>query len=186
MVDVLTRNWWAIAIRGLIGVIFGIVAFLWPLHTMAFLVALFGVYALIDGVFASIAAVNAAKAHERWQPLLVEGVAGVIMGLVALFRPGITIVALVYVIAAWAILTGALAIYAAIQLRNAISGEWMMLLSGAVSLILGVMLIVMPSAGAVAFLWLIGSYSIIFGVLLVALAFRLRGMGNHFKTTAHV
>jgi uncharacterized membrane protein HdeD (DUF308 family) len=186
MIDVLARNWWAIAVRGVIGVIFGIAAFVWPLHTMAFLVALFGAYMLIDGVFAAVAAVNAAKAHERWLPLLVEGVLGVIMGLVTLFLPGVAIVALVYVIAAWAILSGAMSIYGAIRLRNTVSGEWIMLLSGAVSLIWGVMLAIMPGAGAIAFLWFVGSYSIIFGILLIALALKLRGMGSHFHTAAHV
>jgi len=184
MVTLLARNWWAIALRGLIGVLFGIAAFVWPLHTMAFLVTLFGAYVFIDGIFAAVAAVNAAQEHERWQPLLIEGLAGIIMGLVAFFLPSITIVAVVYVIAAWAILTGALTIYAAVRLRDAISGEWIMLLSGVVSLVLGVLLVAMPGAGAVAFMWLLGGYAFVFGVLSIALALKLRGHGSHLHTHA--
>lgn len=186
MITLLARNWWAIALRGAIGVIFGIAAFVWPIHTMTFLVSLFGAYVLIDGVFAIIAAVNAAKQHERWLPVFFEGLAGVIMGLVTFFWPGVTVVALIYIIAAWAILTGLLTIYAAIRLRDVISGEWIMLLSGVVSLALGVMLAIVPGAGALAFLWLIGGYSIVFGGLLIALGYKLRGLSNQFQTHAPV
>jgi len=186
MIAELSRFWWVIALRGAIGVLFGIVAFAWPVHTLTFLIALFGAYLLLDGVLALISAAGAAKRHENWTPMVLEGLAGVIIGLVTFFWPGLTLVAVVYVMSAWAIVTGALAIYAAIKLRKAISGEWLLLLSGGVSVLLGVMLAVSPGAGAIAILWLMGSYAIVFGCLLIALALRLRGHGQNFQTHAHV
>jgi uncharacterized membrane protein HdeD (DUF308 family) len=182
MVTLLVRNWWAVALRGLAGVLFGLTCFLWPGLTLTVLVLLFGAYALVDGLLAVVAAVYAATQHERWGAILVEGIAGIAAGLVTFFRPGITALVLLYLIAAWAIVTGVFEIVAAVRLRKEIEGEWMLALSGVASVVLGALLIFHPGAGALGILWLIGSYAIVFGILLIALGFRLRGLAQRFQT----
>ncbi|HKX19851.1 MAG TPA: HdeD family acid-resistance protein [bacterium] len=175
MVGVLARNWWALALRGLFAVIFGLIALLNPGVTLIALIYLFGAYSLVDGIFGVAAAVRAAEAHNRWGWLLVEGIAGIITGLIAFLIPGLTALVLLYLIAAWALVTGVLELLAAFRLRGMIANEWLLLLGGAASIIFGVLLIVQPGAGALALLWLIGAYALIFGILMLMLAFRLRG-----------
>jgi uncharacterized membrane protein HdeD (DUF308 family) len=184
MVTQLARNWWVVALRGVLGILFGLMAFLWPGITLAVLVIFFGAYALVDGVFLVVAALHAAGEHERWWVLLLQGLAGIAAGLVTFFWPGITAVALLIVIAAWAIVTGILEIAAAIRLRKEIEGEWLLGLSGFCSLVLGLLLIAWPAAGALAFVWLIGGYAIVTGILLIVVAFRLRDFGQRFQTRA--
>ena len=186
MLPVLARNWWALAIRGLAAILFGVLAFVWPGITLWALVLLFGSYMLVDGIFAIIAAVRAARREARWWLLLIEGVLGVLAGLVAFFWPGLTALALLYFIAAWAIVTGILEIVGAIRLRQEIVGEWALGLSGALSLLFGVLLVVIPSpAGLLSLVWLIGAYALAFGVLLLVLAFRLRNRGDVPHTAAN-
>ncbi len=175
MMGVLARNWWALALRGLFGVLFGLAAFAWPGLTLAVLVVLFGSYVLVDGVFALVAAVRAAEAHERWWPFLLEGLAGVIGGLVTFMWPGITELVLLFLIAWWAIITGIFEIGAAIRLRKEMAGEWALGLSGLASVVFGLVLLFRPGAGALAVAWLIGTYALVFGLLLLVLAVRLRG-----------
>lgn len=175
MLDALSRNWWALAIRGIVAVLFGILAFVWPQLTLATLVLLFGAYILADGIFAVVHGVQSHGESQRWWAVLLEGIAGIIIGVVAFLYPGITALALLSLIAAWAIITGILEIVAAIQLRRVIEGEWLMVLSGILSIAFGVLLFLYPGAGAVGLIWLIGGYAIVFGVLLLMLAFRLRG-----------
>jgi len=177
MAVILARNWWALFLRGLFAVLFGILAFSWPGLTLAVLVLLFGAYALVDGIFAVIAALKAPQGSKRWWVLLVEGIVGVIVGALTLFWPGLTALALLYFIAAWAIITGVLEIVAAIRLRNVIRNEWLLVLGGAVSILFGLLLVIMPVAGALAVVWMIGVYACLFGALLVALSFRLRKWG---------
>lgn len=167
-----TRYWWVVAIRGLAAVLFGLAAFAWPQVTLTVLVLLFGAYALVDGVLGLIYAFGSGRPFRAVR--VGEGVAGIIVGVIALAWPGITALALLYLIAAWAVVTGILEIVAAIDLRKVIDNEWLLLLSGIASVIVGVMLAVWPGAGALALIWLIGGYAIVFGGLLIALAFRLR------------
>src|SRR5215208_4622584 len=175
VLPVLARNWWVLALRGLAAIVFGVLAFVWPGITLWVLVLLFGAYMLVDGIFAIVAAVRAAGREARWWLLLIEGVLGVLAGLVAFFWPGLTALALLYFIAAWAIVTGILEIVGAIRLRQEIEGEWALGLSGALSVLFGVLLVVIPApAGLLSLVWLIGAYAVATGVLLLILAFRVR------------
>ena len=170
----LARNWWSLVIRGLVAIVLGIVTFAWPGITVGALVLLFGVYALLDGVVSIVGAWKAARVHERWGALILEGIIGIAAAAVTAILPGITALALVYLIAAWALVTGALEIVAAIRLRQYISHEWLLALSGAASLLFGILALLLPLAGAVAIALGIGIYALVFGALLVGLGFRLR------------
>lgn len=181
--SVLRENWWAIALRGLIGVLIGIVAFFLPLPTMVALVWLFGAYAFLDGLFNLIAVWRRGRTRPWWA-LALEGVLGLGAGIISFIWPGITAIALVYLIAAWAIVTGVLEIVAAIRLRKEIKGEWVVALSGVFSLILGVLFAFAPDAGAVALVWSWGAYTTAFGLLLIWLGFRLRARHQEAKAQA--
>ena len=175
VLPLLSRNWWALALRGLAAILFGVLAFAWPGITLFVLVIFFGAYMLVDGIFAIVAAVKAAGEEARWWLMLLEGILGVGVGLVAFFWPGLTALALLYLIAAWAIATGIMEIAAAIRLRREMVGEWALILGGALSVLFGVLLVVIPArAGLLSLTWLIGAYAVVFGVLLVILAFRVR------------
>lgn len=179
LLPVLSRNWWALALRGLVAILFGILAFAWPGITLFVLVIFFGAYLLVDGIFAIVAAVRAAGEEARWWLLLIEGILGVVAGLVAFFWPGLTALALLYLVAAWAIVTGIMEIVGAIRLRQEIVGEWALILSGVLSFIFGVLLVVIPArAGLLSLTWLIGIYAIAFGVIMLVLAFRVRGLAR--------
>jgi len=174
MVIVLARNWWALALRGLFAVLFGIAAFAWPGITLGALVLLYGAYAFVDGVFALAAALAGGTEGRPWWALLLEGLFGIAVGIMTIFWPGITALALLYLIAAWAVVTGVFEIVAAIRLRSEIRGEWLLALSGVLSVLFGLALVINPGAGALAMVWLIGAYAIVFGVLMIVLGFRLR------------
>jgi uncharacterized membrane protein HdeD (DUF308 family) len=184
MLDVLARNWWAIAIRGIAAILFGLCAFFIPAAALWSLVILFGAYCLVDGVFAIVAAVRAAQAHERWGQLLIAGIFGIIIAGITWFAPGITALALLYVIAAWAGVTGILELVAAFELRRHLPDDLWWALAGLLSVLFCVLLIWDPRAGALAVLWTIGAYAILFGIFLLALAFRLRGHAQRLKHAA--
>ncbi len=186
MLTHLTRNWWVVAFRGLFAILFGLFALVWPRLTLEVLVLFIGAYALVDGVFAVIAALTHRAGHDSWWVLLLEGLVGIAAGIVILLQPGLATLVLIYVIAFWAILTGVLEIVAAIQLRKEIPGEWLLALSGLVSLALGALLLIFPAAGAVAVAWVIGLYAILFGVFLFSLSLRLRKLGQLHKTMGPV
>ena len=174
MLQVLARNWWALLVRGIAAILFGILAFALPGTTLFVLVMLFGAYALVDGVFALVAAVRAAEAHTRFWPLGVEGIVGSVIGLATFFYPGITAMALLFLIAAWAVLTGILEIAAALQLRRELAGEIWLVVSGVLSIAFGILIVAFPGGGVLAVLWILAVYAILFGAALVALGLRLR------------
>src|SRR5580704_9899795 len=172
MLHTLTANWWALALRGVVAVLFGLLTLFLPGITLVTLVLLFGAYALVDGVFNVLAFFRVAS--RQWA-LLIEGVVGIIAGILTFAWPAITAIALLYVIAFWAIFTGIFEIIAGIRLRKVIANEWLLLLMGAVSLLFGLFILFAPGAGALAIVLWIGAYALVFGVFLLALAFRLRG-----------
>ena len=173
--DSLTRNWWAVALRGLAGILFGIITFVSPGISLAALVLVYGAYAFADGVLSVVSAVRR-RGADRWWLLLLQGIVGIGAGIVTLLLPGITAIALLFVIAAWALVGGALQVAAAIRLRKVITGEWLLALGGVLSIALGVLLILFPGPGALALVIWIGAYAFVFGILLLVLGFRLRGL----------
>jgi uncharacterized membrane protein HdeD (DUF308 family) len=173
--DSLTRNWWAVAFRGLAGILFGIITFILPGISLAALVLLFGAYAFADGVLSIVSAVRR-RGADRWWLLLLQGIVGIGAGVVTLLWPGITAIALLFVVAAWALVGGALQVAAAIRLRKVITGEWLLALGGVLSIALGVLLVLFPGPGALALVIWIGAYAFVFGILLLVLGFKLRGL----------
>jgi uncharacterized membrane protein HdeD (DUF308 family) len=175
-------HWWAFALRGAAAIVFGVLAFAWPGLTLTVLVLFWGAYALVDGILTLLAAFRTGQDH-RWA-LMIEGIAGIAAGVVTFFWPGLTALVLVYIIAFWALLTGVLEVVAAFRLRRVIHNEWWLGLSGLASLIFGIVLVISPGAGALALIWLIAAYAIVFGVLLLGLALRLRGVGQRHQIPA--
>ena len=188
---ILAKNWWSLVIRGVAGVLLGVITFAWPGITLGALVLLFGAYALIDGVTGIVGAVRASRTHERWGSLLIGGMAGIAAGAVTFLWPGITALALVYVIAAWALVTGVFEIVAAVRLRNYITHEWLLALSGVLSVVFGALIAIAPLAGALVIAIWVGAYAFVFGVLMIALGFRLRhepdtlGAGSQIPVPSH-
>jgi len=175
----LARNWWILALRGALAILFGVLAFFWPGLVWFAVVILFGAYALVDGVMAIIAAVTGRARDEPWWGLILEGLVGIAAGVITFAWPGITEIALLYLFAGWSIATGVFEIAAAIRLRRYIPGEWALALSGVLSVVLGLGIAFVPVAGLLAVAWWIGATSIAFGVLLLSLAFRLREYVRH-------
>jgi len=170
----LGKNWWAVALRGAAALIFGILTALWPDITLTALVLLFGSFAIVYGVFNIITAVRRQRGERRWWAFLIEGLVSVAVGAATLVMPDLTELALVYVIAAWAILTGILEIAAAIMLRRHTRGERWLALAGVLSVAFGAVLAIWPGVGALALVLWIGAYAIVVGILLIALGFKLR------------
>jgi uncharacterized membrane protein HdeD (DUF308 family) len=171
---ILVTNWWTLVLRGLIGIALGILAFTWPANTVNALLFLFGAYAIIEGVLAFVSATQAARKREQVGLLVLEGALGLLAGIIVLARPAITLTALVYVIAAWAILTGVLEIAAAVRLRRSIHGEWLMGLFGALSVMFGIAIALTPGLGALTIALWVGTYAFVSGILLTILGLRLR------------
>jgi uncharacterized membrane protein HdeD (DUF308 family) len=170
----LARSWWALALRGLVAVLFGLAALFWPGLVLAALILLFGVYALVDGVLGIIAAFSSSReGMTRWV-LLTEGGIGILFGIVALVWPDLTALGLLYIIAFWAVLAGIARILRAILLRREIENEWSMALSGILSVILGIVLLFLPGTALLAYAWLIGLFALALGVMLIVYAFRVR------------
>jgi uncharacterized membrane protein HdeD (DUF308 family) len=176
----MTRNWGAIALRGVIAVLLGVIAIVWPGPTVGVLVILLGAFALVEGVANVVAGV---RGREGWA--IAEGVISVVVGIVIVIWPAITALVLLYIVATWAIITGIVRIVAAIQLRRVVRNEWLLLGSGLASVIFGVIAAVFPGAGILALIWLLGAWLIVLGVLLIALALSLRQLA-HAPSTAGV
>jgi uncharacterized membrane protein HdeD (DUF308 family) len=178
MTRVLALNWWAMALRGIVAVIFGLIAFFMPVATLYALTILFGAYALIDGIVSLAAAIHSARHGEHWWALLFEGIAGLAAAVVTLLWPLLTLVVLIYIVASWALITGILEIVAAIRLRRFIRGEWLLVLTGIASIVFGFLLFAAPGPGALVIAWWIGAYVFVFGLLMLGLAFRLRRLSG--------
>ena len=170
----LAHNWWMLALRGLVAIIFGVLAFVLPGMTLLTLVFLFGAYAIVNGVLALVHAFSAPKGYPRFGALIFTGILSIAAGVLAFVWPGITALSLVLLIAAWAIVNGVFEIATAIRLRRVIEHEWLLALAGILSVLLGIVILLQPGAGALALVWWIGGFALAFGVLLVALAFRVR------------
>jgi uncharacterized membrane protein HdeD (DUF308 family) len=175
----------SLVLRGIVGILFGILTFAWPGLTLSVLAILFAVYALLDGIANIAHAIQRRGEHAgaRWLMAL-QGIVGILAAAVTVFWPGLTIYAFVMVVGAWALVTGIFEVVAAIRLRNVLEGDWMLGLSGVLSIILGFMLFAYPMSGAVVLAWWVGAYAFVAGILLISLGFRTRGMdmsGYHVK-----
>jgi uncharacterized membrane protein HdeD (DUF308 family) len=177
----LSRAWWLLLLRGLVTVAFGIICLVQPGISLASLVLVFGAYCLADGILGVWMAISGARDNEHRWLLLLWGLLGIGVGVLTFMAPGITALALLFYIAIWAIATGVLELVAAIRLRKEIDNEWLLLLSGIASVAFGVLLAAQPGAGALTVLWLIGAYAIVFGVLLLMLAFKTRKFVSKLK-----
>lgn len=178
LATILSRTWWVILLRGLTAIVFGILSWLLPEISLTTLVLLFGAYALADGALGIWVAITGRKENEDWWVLLLWAFIGVGIGVVTFLAPDVTTLAILFYIAAWALATGVLQIAVGIHLRKAITGEWRLILAGLASVVFSVLLMAQPGAGALALLWLIATYAIIFGILLVILAFEVRAFGR--------
>jgi uncharacterized membrane protein HdeD (DUF308 family) len=177
----LTRFWWTVALRGAIAILFGILLLVWPGLGLTVLVLLFGAYAFVDGVLMLSYGLLAAGEHENGWPLALGGILGIAAGVLTFVRPDATALALVYVIGAWAIVTGLLQIVGAIRLRNVIDSARLIGLSGALSIVFGALVLAQPAAGAQALTYLFGFYAVLAGITEVVLGFRLRGLGETLR-----
>ena len=175
MLHALAKNWWLLLLRGIAAIVFGVLAFAWPGLTLVTLVLFYGAFALVDGIIALVAAFRGgAKPVPTWW-LVVVGLLGIGAGIATFVMPGITAILLILFIGAWALVHGIFEIIGAIQLRKEIDNEWMLILSGVVSVLFGLIVLIAPGAGALGLIWAIAAYSIVFGISFVALAFRLKG-----------
>ena len=173
MYATLVRNWWAFVIRGILAILFGLIALFEPGVTMLSLVIVFAAYAATDGVFAIVSAIRAAKEGERWAWLALEGIAGVVAAAAAIMWPGLTVALFITLLAIWALITGGFLLAAAFRL-DADHGRWWLALGAVASLVYGALLLLAPMIGALVLTWWIGAYAIVFGIALIAAALRLR------------
>jgi uncharacterized membrane protein HdeD (DUF308 family) len=182
----LTRHWWAVALRGAFAVVFGLIALIWPHITVLALVIIFGAYVLVDGVLRLAAAIQGPRAgvRDRRGWLAFSGVASIVLGVLTFVWPGVTALVLLWLIAAWALVTGVLEIAAAVRLRR-VAGAWLLGVGGVLSVLFGILVAVWPAAGALAIIVLIGVYALVFGVALIMVGLRLRQMGRRAGVSGH-
>ena len=174
MLEALTRYWWAFIVRGVVAIAFGVMVFAWPAITVDALIIVFGIYAFADGVLLVAKAIGSWKARDdRWL-LLLEGLLGIGIGVITFFAPGVTAIVLLFYIAAWSLTTGILEIVEAVRLRKEIEREVLWILTGIVSIVFAILLMIFPGAGILGLVWLLGLYAVVFGVLLIALGIRIR------------
>lgn len=185
LTQLLSRFWWLLLLRGVLAILFGISAFAWPGLTLVTLVMLFAAYAFVDGVFELVHAISHRREIEHWGLLLIEGLLGIAFGVLAFQAPELTtaiggVIVALY-IAAWAIATGAMRITMAVRLRKEIEGEWLLGLSGAISILFGIYIMCRPAVGAMAMLYFVAVWAIIAGFLLIALAFKTRKLAGRIR-----
>lgn len=180
MLIFVSKNWWVYVLRGILAVAFGFMALAWPGLTLNILILLFGIYVFLEGLLTIAFAVKSKKEKNWWLPLL-EGLAGIVIGVFAFVWPALTAIAFLIFIAVWAILTGIFEIAASVQLRKEMTGEWVLGLAGILSILVGLLLISNPGAGALAVVWLIGFYALLFGILMAYLGFKVRNHKTEFK-----
>ena len=178
----LSRWWWTFILRGVLAILFGVIAFIAPPATIAALVLLFGAWALVDGVFDIAAALMHRTMDRSWWLTILEGVVGIVAGLLALAFPDIAAASLILLIAAWSIVTGVIEIGLAIRLREQITGELWLAIAGILSIVFGVLIFIYPAAGALTIVWIIGAFAIAFGISMIALGWRLRGIHQRMGT----
>lgn len=181
MVVLFTKRWWVFLLRGLAAIIFGLLALIWPRLTLLTLITLFGIFALVDGLLALVAGIVSIGRNKRWWSMLLSGVLGIAIGVLTFIWPQITGVVLLYFIAAWAMVIGIMDILIAIQLRQEIEGEWIMILDGIFSILVGLLFFIFPQTSAMALVWLIGLFVIAVGIILLILALRLRKLGQEIS-----
>ena len=170
--EALAESWWMVGLRGILGIIFGLICLLTPDIAVGALVLLFAFYMLVDGLFAIAAGIRNARNGERWGLLLLEGLVDIAAAAVAFLWPGLTLVVLIWIIAIWAVISGGLMLASAFALKKD-HGRWWLALGGICSLIFGALLIVAPLVGAFVLIWWLGAYALVFGVVLLVLAFQL-------------
>ncbi len=170
---------WSLILRGILAIVFGIAVWVWPHISLLVLIAMFGIFALISGIFTLGAAFQAHRAHRGWWLLALSGVLCIIAGIVALVWPRETALILLFVIAIWAIVTGISEIAAAFTPGRTAVDEWLLVIGGILSIILGILLLIFPRVGLLALVWLIGLYAILYGITLISSAF---AMGDLQKT----
>jgi uncharacterized membrane protein HdeD (DUF308 family) len=177
MLGLVARDWWVFAVRGIAALVFGVLAFIWPETTLTVLVFLFGAYVLVDGVSLLVALIRGdAVARRHAWAVGIMGVLGIVAGVVTFAWPSLTALSLLYLVAFWAIATGAFQVIAAIQLRRELDNEFWMALGGLASIVFGALLVVFPGEGLISLVWLVGAWSVVFGVSSLALAYRLHGI----------
>lgn len=183
MSAMLAQNWWAIALRGVLGIVFGLIALFWPGATMLSLVLVFSAYMLVDGVVGIIAAVRAARQGERWGLLVLEGIVDILTGIIAFALPGLTVLVFVLLVAAWALISGALLLVAAFRLVGDHGRGWLVV-GGIASIVYGALLVIAPLIGALVLTWWIGAYALVFGFSLLIVGFKLRAHRNDHLSQA--
>jgi uncharacterized membrane protein HdeD (DUF308 family) len=172
--NALTRNWRLVVLRGVLAILLGLAAFVWPSITWIVMVMMFGIYTLMDGLVALGTGLSRTTDSPRWWGFFGEGLISIGVAVVALIWPELTAFIIIFLIAGLAVFTGILEIVAAIRLRHEINNEWLLALGGMISIVLGVLLFIQPVAGGIAIIWTVAAYAMIFGVLLIALGFRLK------------
>jgi uncharacterized membrane protein HdeD (DUF308 family) len=184
LVGTLSHNWWVLLLRGIVAILFGVLTFARPRISLETLVVVFGSFAFVDGVLQSWTAITHRHDRDNWGMLLVGGLVGIGVGILTWMNPGMVALALLFYIAIWAIATGVVEMVAAIRLRKEINNEWMLVVAGLASIAFGVALIARPASGALAVLWLIGSFAIVCGIALIALSLRMRSFAHRLEAHA--
>jgi len=186
VVETLKRGWWLLVLRGVCAVLFGVLTLARPGIALVTLVLFFGAYALVNGIFTIGMAMRSPSGNPGKGTLIFLGLLGIAAGIVTFAYPGITALTLLWVIAFWAILTGFFEILAAVRLRKELKNEWVLILSGALSVLFGLLVLARPGAGALSIVWLIGAYAILFGLMLLALAMRIKGLASQARAATRL